>query len=229
VTNNILVVNANTLGGIQDHYDGFDFFANARLGRGFLLSGGVSAGRERTDSCAFANNLAVTFQTGVTALSSVTGAANTFSPRTTAFCDVIPPFQPLVKGQIVYPFPWGIQASATFQSLPGPQLSAQEALNNAIAAPSLGRNFSTVAPSVDLIAPGTLYGDRIFQTDLRFSKSVKWGRTIVRPTVSVYNLFNANPIQTYNTTYNAANTTSFLGPSVILTPRFVDFGVQLTF
>jgi hypothetical protein len=42
-------------------------------------------------------------------------------------------------------------------------------------------------------------------------------------------MFNANPIQTYNTTFNPINSSSFLGPTVILTPRFVDFGVQVEF
>jgi hypothetical protein len=184
-----------------------------------VLSGGVSTGRERTNNCDLIGNLSISFL----APSLLT------APRLTSFCDVTPPFQPLVKGQVVYPLPWGIQASGTFQSLPGPALSGQYALSNTIAAPSLGRNFSSVAPSVDLIPPGTLYGDRIYQTDLRFSKSIKLARTIIRPTVSIYNMFNANPIQTYNTTFNPINSSSFLGPTVILTPRFVDFGVQVEF
>jgi hypothetical protein len=43
--------------------------------------------------------------------------------------------------------------------------------------------------------------------------------------VSIYNLFNANPVQTYNTTYGAA----WLSPTVILQARFVDIGVQVDF
>jgi hypothetical protein len=216
VANN-LVVNADTVGGVQDHYDGLDFVANARLGRGLVLSGGVSVGRERTNYCNLIGDLSLAAPLAAT------------YPRTTPFCDVRPPFQPLVKGQVVYPLPWGIQASATFQSLPGPQLSGQLPLTNALVASSLGRNFSGLPPSDDLIPPGTLYGDRIYQTDVRFSKSIKAGRTIIRPTVSLYNAFNANPIQTYNTTYNVTNTSSFLGPTVILTPRFLDFGLQIEF
>ena len=47
----------------------------------------------------------------------------------------------------------------------------------------------------------------------------------VRPTVSIYNLFNANPVQTYNLTYGSA----WLAPTVILQSRFVDVGVQVDF
>jgi hypothetical protein len=78
---------------------------------------------------------------------------------------------------------------------------------------------------VDILPPGTLYGDRIYQTDLRFSKTIKTGRTTIRPTLSVYNLFNANPVNTYNNNFGPA----WLAPTVILTARFVDFGVQVDF
>ena len=98
-------------------------------------------------------------------------------------------------------------------------------LSNAIAFPSLGRNFTLVAPTVSLVPPGAMYGDRIFQTDLRLSKTFKAGRTTIRPTVSVWNLFNANPVLNYGTTFGPA----WLAPLVILTPRFVDFGVQIDF
>ena len=86
-----------------------------------------------------------------------------------------------------------------------------------------------------LVQPGLLYLDRIYQTDIRFTKSIKYRATVIRPTVSVYNLFNANPTNTnnaYQQTYAvspATGGTSWLAPTVIMTPRFVDFGVQVQF
>jgi len=50
--------------------------------------------------------------------------------------------------------------------------------------------------------------------------------------VSVYNLFNANPTNTNNaftTTYTNTATNAWLAPTVIMTPRFVDFGLQINF
>jgi hypothetical protein len=70
-----------------------------------------------------------------------------------------------------------------------------------------------------------MYGDRIYQTDLRLSKVIRTGGTTIRPTVSIYNLFNANPVQTYNNTFGPA----WLAPTVILQARFVDIGVQIDF
>ena len=200
---------------IQDVYDGFDFNAAARLGRGMQVSGGVSVGRERTNNCDLTSNLSLSFN-------------GSFSRTDPAYCDVHPPFQPQWKANATYPLPLGIQVSANFQSLSGPELSAGYPLTNAIANAGpqpLGRNFTNVPPTVALVPPGTMYGDRIYQTDLRFNKTVKAGRTVIRPTISLYNLFNANPIQTYTTTYGAA----WLAPTVILNPRFMDFGVQIDF
>jgi hypothetical protein len=211
---NNLIFNSNQVGGIKDVYDGVDLDVNARLGRGTIVSGGVSFGRERVDTCNLTSDLS---------LSSGSGRAS--DPRTEEFCDVRPPFNPQVKGQVAYPLPLAINVSATFQSLSGPELRALYPLTNAIAASSLGRNFTNVAPTVDIVPAGTLYGDRVYQTDLRFSRTIRSGHTVIRPTVSIYNLFNANPIQTYNTTYGSA----WLAPTVILQSRFADIGVQVDF
>ncbi|MEO8258007.1 MAG: carboxypeptidase-like regulatory domain-containing protein [Acidobacteriota bacterium] len=207
--NNLISLSSN-YGKREDVYDGFDFDLNARLGRGTVVSGGVSLGRERTNDCDLIDDLSL----------------NTGAPRTQAFCDTRPPFQPQVKGQVSYTLWWGIQTSATYQSLSGPAQSANYPLTNTIAQAALGRNFTGgVAPTVSIVPAGVLYGDRIYQTDLRFGKTIKSGRTTIRPAVSIYNLFNANPVQTYNNTFGAA----WLAPTVILTPRFMDFGVQIDF
>jgi len=76
-----------------------------------------------------------------------------------------------------------------------------------------------------MLPAGSTYGDRVYQTDLRFSKQIRYGTTTIRPTVSIYNLFNANPVQTYVNTYGA----TWLNPTVILQARFVDIGVQVDF
>jgi len=212
---NNLIFNSSKVGGIDDVYDGFDFDVNARIAAGLILSGGVSIGRERVDTCNLKDDLSL----------SQTGNPRTQDPRTDEFCNVTPPWAPLVKGQAAYPLPWDINVSATFQSLIGPELRAQYPLTNAIAAPSLGRPFTSAAPTVDLLSAGSTFGDRVYQTDLRFSKQIRYGTTTIRPTVSIYNLFNANPVQTYVTTYGA----TWLNPTVILQARFVDIGVQVDF
>jgi hypothetical protein len=212
---NNLVFNSSQVGGIKDVYDGFDFDANARLGRNMILSGGVSLGRERVNTCKLAGDRSLT----------VAGAARPNDSRTDAFCDIRPPFQPIVKAQVSYPLPASVSVSATFQSLPGPELRAQYPLTNAIASPSLGRTFTGVPPTIDLVPQGVLYGDRVYQTDIRLTRTFRMGHATMRPTFSIYNLFNANPVQTYNTTFGQA----WLAPTVILQSRFADLGVQVDF
>jgi hypothetical protein len=214
---NNLIFNSSQVGGIDDVFDGFDFDVNARLARNVILSGGVGVGRERVNSCNIAKDVSLT----------VTGTARLNDPRVDAFCDVRPPLKPSVKGQVSYPLPWQINVAATFQSLPysGPELRAQYPLSNAIVLPSLGRNFTAVPPTIDLLPSGILYGDRINQADVRFSRTIRTGGTTIRPTFSIYNLFNANPVQTYNNTFGPA----WLAPTVILQARFVDLGVQVEF
>jgi hypothetical protein len=215
---NNLIFNADNVGGIDDAFDGLDFDVNARLARNIFVSGGVSVGRERVNLCNLKDDLSLTATAGPAALTAT-------SPRLDSYCDVHQPWLPQFKGQVAYPLPAGVNISATFQSLSGPVITANYPLTNAIASPSLGRPFTSVPPTVDLLDPSSMYGDRIFQTDLRLSKTLRVGHATIRPTVSVYNLFNANPVQTYNTTYGPAWT----APTVIMQARFVDIGLQMDF
>jgi hypothetical protein len=216
---NILITGARGLRH-EDVYDGFDFTFSARLPNRARLTGGLSLGRERTNTCYTSDDRAL----------SVTAT----SPRTTPFCDVRPPMRPNLKLQGVYPLPWwGVQTAATFQSLPGPQLLAQQETTNAQILPSLGRNLASCGSRpvcnatvlLDLLPPGTLYGDRVNQIDLRISRTVRVGRAVVRPSVSVYNLLNANPVLRYNNRYGPG----WPAPTAVLTARFLDFGVQIDF
>jgi hypothetical protein len=215
-----LITSAEHFGKQEDVFDGFDFTFSARLPNRALLGGGLSVGRQRTNTCYAIDDRSLLF--------------TATAPRATPFCDVHPPMQPNLKLQGVYPLPWwGIQASATFQSLPGPQILAQRTTTNAQIRPSLGRNLASCGIDpvcsgtvlLDLLPPGTLYGDRIYQVDIRVNKTMKVGRTVIRPTVSVYNLLNANPVLQYSNRYGP----TWPAPTAILTARFLDFGVHVDF
>jgi hypothetical protein len=219
---NNVITSADRFGKQEDVFDGFDVTFNASVQKQVYLGGGVSLGRQRTNTCYVIDDRSLLFVPT--------------SPRTTAFCDVRPPMQPNVKLQGVYALPWwNIGASATFQSLPGAQILAQQETTNAQIAPSLGRNLAscgaaavcapTVSVLLDLLPPATLYGDRVHQIDLRFTKTIRAGRTVIRPMVSIYNLLNANPVLAYNNRYSSA----WPAPTTILTARFADVGVQVDF
>jgi len=91
------------------------------------------------------------------------------------FCETKPPFQTQVKLLGIYPLPWwGFQTSLTFQSVPGPQITASYAAP-ASSVIGLGRPLSggVRTVTVPLVAPGTMYGERLNQVDLRVTRAFR--------------------------------------------------------
>ena len=80
---------------------------------------------------------------------------------------------------------------------------------------------------VNLIEPGTLYGDRLNEVDFRVAKIVRFGRTRTNVGVDFYNVFNANPALTYNAAYSLA--LPFPRPTGVLKPRFAKISAQIDF
>jgi hypothetical protein len=157
------------------------------------------------------------------------------------FCHVSRPWSSgtQAKFSVVYPLPWNFQASAIYQNIPGVPIRATYVATNAEIRPSLGRNLAA-CPSqatatcnsnfaqIDLIAPFTLYGDRIQQVDLRFTRSFPIGSRRLQGNFDVYNLLNAstalNEQAAYSRTNNQwRNVIQFMGG------RLIKFSAQLTF
>ena len=118
--------------------------------------------------------------------------------------------------------------ATTFRSEQGQQLAA-----NYTAAPAnttLGRPFGGVSQTitVNLIEPGSLYGDRANQLDLRIAKILRFGRTRTNVGFDVFNIINANPVLTYNQAFSTTATT-WLRPNSVLQPRYVKFSAQINF
>jgi hypothetical protein len=137
--------------------------------------------------------------------------------------------QAQVKAFVTYPLPWwGLRTSATYQSVPGPEIDATYVAPNAVIAPSLGRNLAAGAggtATIDLIPFATVFGDRLNQVDFRLAKSLTFGRMRLNPSLDVYNLFNASTILGINTRFGP----SWLTPTQILPGRLFKFGAQLNF
>ena len=159
-----------------------------------------------------------------------TAAAATSTP--TQFCAWQTPFLTQLKTIAGYTFPGDIQASVAFQSLPGREIQAVWAATNAFIAPSLGRNLASANTyPVSLIEPGTVYGDRLNQVDLRFSKNLRFSNARrVRLMADVYNALNVSPVITVNTAYNANQAANnWMRPTQVLVGRFLKVGVQFDF
>jgi hypothetical protein len=220
VAQNNVISLASKFGTAKELYNGFDLTMNARLPNGIVLSGGPSIGRTESDYCFTVDSPQ---GTGLPPSQGATSAAGLL------YCHVKPPFQANVKLLGVYPLPWGdVQLAATFQSLPGPQILASRSYSNVEILPSLGRNLATGAngvASVQMIEPGTMYDERLYQLDLRASKVFRMGRSRVQANVDLYNAANAGSILSINTTYGP----NWLRPTNVLQGRLLRFGGQLDF
>ena len=96
-----------------------------------------------------------------------------------------------------------MQVAGTVRSDPGGDLDANWAAPNS-ATVGLNRPFAGVGGqtvTVNLIEPGTFFGDRVNQIDIRVAKILRFGRTRTNVGVDITNITNAAPVLTYNETF----------------------------
>ena len=220
---NELVTFAGNYGEQIQQWNGVDVSVNARVRDGLLLQGGLSTGRTTTDNCEVVAALPEQLFAG-----TILGAANAGVWLPQAQCHQESPFLTQVKFLGSYTIPTiDVQISGTFQSIPGPHIAASYVASNAVVAPSLGRPLSGGAANitVNIVPPGSLYGDRLNQLDLRFGKRLRLGGTHrASLNVDLYNVFNRSPVLQLSNVYG-----NWQSPQGILIGRNVKFGVQYDF
>src|SRR5262245_6123100 len=184
------------------NWQGMDVGVNARLKNGLTLQGGTSTGRRLTDACAVR-----ALVPEATPSTAIVPAGGLLTSVTNPYCRVVEPCGTSDTGLATYTVPRvDIQASVTWQSNPGPQIAANYVASKAVIAAGpqpLGRNLSGGANvTVNLIEPGTLYGPRRNNVDLRLSKVLKFGprrRAII--SIDAYNLTNSDTVITFNNSF----------------------------
>ena len=99
-----------------------------------------------------------------------------------------------------------------------------------VAQSSLGRPLAGNVQNVtiNLVQPGTLYGDRVNELDLRFAKLLRFGNTRTRISLDLYNALNSAAVLSYNQTFNPA-TTTWLTPTSVLAARVAKIGASIEF
>lgn len=205
------ITRASNYGDQISYWHGVDVTFNTRVTAGLTLQGGFSTGRPVTDNCAVRAKLP---------------ELNALNP----YCHVADAFLTQTKWLGTYTIPRAlVQVSATYQGVPGASLAANYAVPNAAIAPSLGRSLAggNANATVNLITPGTLYGDRINQLDFRAGKVFRFGRTRTQISLDLYNLLNTDAVQAYNQAFVVNG--SWLTPTGILAARFAKITAQLDF
>jgi hypothetical protein len=207
---------ANSFGAYQRNWDGFDITFQARLLNGLNVQGGTSTGRSVEDWCDVRSNLPE-FNTG--------GAVNSLL---NPYCRQAEPLLTTYKANASYLVPKvDVQVSGTFSSRPGVSLQATAIYqaNDPTIVSTLGRPLAATAnATVNLIAPNTVFGDRIDQVDMRVGKILRFGRTRTNLSLDVVNLFNSNDNLAYAPLLNATWPT----PTAVILPRIfrVNLGVD---
>ncbi len=217
------VTRADNYGKQISYWQGVDVTLNARPRPGVLLQGGASTGRGVTDKCEIVANLPEASITTVGTRGLTIGRV----PPNSTDCRFVEAFLTQVKFLGSYTIPRvDVQVSGTFQNLPGPQLAANYTAPNAEVAPSLGRNLAGGARNVtvNLINPGTMYGERLTQLDLRVAKVLRFGGVRTKVGVDLYNALNSNAVEAENSAFAV-----WRQPIRILQARFVKLNVQIDF
>ena len=224
---------SSNFGEMTENWHGIDVSVNARLRNGLTVQGGTSTGRRLQDNCDVRAALPETYSWASTTAVQTTRVTTSTGALANPWCRVVEPFQTSFRGLGTYIVPKvDVNLSVTWRSDPGGDLAANYVVTSAIAQPSLGRPLSSGNVTVNLVEPGTLYGARQNNLDMRIAKILRFRGTRAQFGVDVYNLLNTDVVTTYNEGYTAPTATSgsiWLTPNAILPARYVRLNMQLDF
>ncbi len=233
----------DNIGGSSNNYNGVDFNVNARL-RDVTIQGGTSTGNVVEDECGVVSQHPEMYI--FAGWGGTLDFFKQFNPSLgqwpQSFCHRESGWQTNFKGLASYTVPKiDVLISATWKSVPYPgnnfpSVTSQSLGGQVLAVPiaetDLGRPLSSgnVIEFFNIVEPGKLYGDRLNQADLRLGKNLRYGGTRTLVALDIFNLFNSNTPDVYQTNYSAPSATStFLNPTSITVGRFFKISAQFDF
>jgi hypothetical protein len=240
---NSVITQADNYGKLSRVNDFFNVTLNARLESGVLFGGGVDTGRSVNDACFDIDSpgaVATSLPGNLAGIGA--GLLSTPTPFTKTtingqpICRIVTPFkgQTQLKGYLTLPLPRDFVVSAVFQNISGPTITATYTASNAEVAKTLGRSLSacgnravcTSTASVPLIAPQTMFDDRLSRLDMRVAKRIALTQRLrLQANFNIYNVFNGSASSTLNTNYGSL----WLQPTLLQDGRMVQFSGMLTF
>jgi hypothetical protein len=214
---------ASDYGDWTNHWNGVDLTLNSRLRQGLTLQIGSSTGRAIVDDCGVAAKVPEILNPALTNPSPFT--SNVY--QLARSCRKEESWQTQVRGFATYILPKAdVLISGIFRFQPNSTFGVGATPEGN----STGLSANYVAPTgqtVNLLAPGVSFADRINQVDVRFGKILDVGSTRANIAVDVLNLFNANTGTAFQQNYGDGS--QYLNPTAILNPRFVRFNVTVDF
>jgi hypothetical protein len=211
----------------QNYYDSINIEFNARPGRNVQIFGGIAFERDLEVNCFSPDD------------------PNYFSGGTVAqlsrFCDDRQtglPFQKNFKVSGVYPLPGTFTISGSFQSTQaGTEETTFYTITRTLRYPAscpapcpagalvVGPQLTRSTLSVYLNSPGTEFGDRINQLDLKLARTFRSGRVSITPAFEAFNILNPDNIVSVVTNNYASS--SYKRPNSIVQGRLIGIGAQV--
>jgi hypothetical protein len=217
---------ADDIGEQYQRYNGVLLNVNARVSSGLQFQAGINSGKTVQDNCAV--------RAQVPELTTGAGTSPAVSVGN-PYCHSDPGFITKMTALGAYTVPKiDVLFSGTFRSDQGAPLAANWGAPVAQVSAALGRPAAVVGNTVtiNLAAPGQVWGDRLSALDLRIAKVLRFGRTRNSIGIDIVNVLNSDTILTYNQNFNPSITTgasAWLAPTSVLTPRFVKVSAQIDF
>jgi hypothetical protein len=213
------ITDAANFGKQYQSYNGFLVNFSARAAQGLTVQGGVNTGRTVTDNC----------EVRAVLIEGSLGIASSTAQNT--YCHNDPGFITKANAIASYIVPKvDVLVAMTFRSDQGAPLAANwNAPSATVVQPALGRPVTggAATTSINLIAPGDVWGDRVNELDFRFGKIIKFNRMRINAGIDIYNILNQAAILTYNQTFAPGG--AWLVPQSLLSPRFIKLGAQIDF
>jgi len=233
VNNNVITLDRGSYAQVTQAANTFSLNVTARPHRGVSLQGGFNSSNTRDDSCDLRAQVPE-IDNGIFAspASTIPGPnVNSTNP----WCNTKTGWLTRYTALGTYTVPKvDVLVSGTLRNDPGPALAANYTAPNS-ATVGLNRAFVGTAGqtiTVNLIEPGTLYGERINEVDLRFAKILRLAGMRSNVGIDLFNAFNQNAVLSYNQTFVPGVTTgtaAWLRPTSILQARYVRISAQIDF
>ncbi len=251
---------ASQFGKQKGHWNGFDLSLDARPFDNLYVQGGAGLGKMMSDVCDIADDVpevmfspfppaGQAIQPGiqftvrdVNQVQGVTGAPGPAGGTWTSrlHCHQETPWQAQYKALGSYTLPWyGVRVSGTWQSLIGPQRAGfttfSETANGVTtfsraSTTTLGRPLTNSSAVLNVVEPGTEWGDRLNQIDLRFSKILNMPRGRLDLNFDLYNAFNSDAVTIPLNSVGPVGVPFGYGyPLQAIPPRFVKLSARWDF
>jgi hypothetical protein len=201
----------------------------SRVRSGLTLSGGFNTGKTVSDNCEIRSQIPELTVAGI--VSAAGPGVNATNP----WCHIDTGWitRATALGSYIVP-KVDVLVSSTFRSDQGGQLAANWTipLATAQAGGLVGTFANGISPVVNLVQPGTLYGDRVNELDFKIAKILRFRGTRLNAGFEIYNALNANAVLTYAQNFSTAVQSgpgAWLQPTQVMTPRFFKVTAQFDF